>query len=65
MFPRNPPRSSDLPSREVSEEEFIRLIMAEGSVRDEDEARMQAKLNKGLGGQTQVGQELLIVKTEK
>ena len=41
------------PLREVDFEEFVRCMVADGS--SEREARLQAEVNRGLGGETLVG----------
>jgi hypothetical protein len=53
--------AAGLPHRDVTEAEFVRLVLADRSVRDKAEAVMQARVNRGLGAHTQVGKEMLHV----
>lgn len=53
-------KASKLPEVEVTEEEFIQAMIAEGKT--EEEAKLQAKVGKGLGGACMVGDRMLKIK---
>ena len=50
----------ELPHIEVTEEEFIRLMLEAGQ--DQKEAEMQAKLAKGLGSSVMIGDKMVSIK---
>lgn len=54
--------SKDLPEVEVTEEEFVRLMMEAGQ--SEKEAKFQAFISKGIGGATRIGDRMVKVKKE-
>ena len=52
----------DFPRRTVTTEEFVRVRVALGET--EEEARLQAKLTKGMGSYCLVGREWLEIKDD-
>ncbi len=56
-FRKKKEQTANLPEREVSEEEFVKLFMETGAT--EEKAKFQAKISKALGSSVHVGQEML------
>ena len=52
-----------LPEIEVSEDEFVRLMMEAGATKEK--AEFQARISKGLGSSVRIGQQLVTIKKEK
>lgn len=53
-------KAKNLPEVEVTEEEFIQAMIAEGKT--EEEAKLQATVGRGLGGSCMVGDRMLRIK---
>jgi hypothetical protein len=53
-------KSKNLPTEEVTEEEFVKLMMETGKT--EKEAKFQATISKGLGATTEVNGRMLQIK---
>jgi hypothetical protein len=53
-------KAKTLTEIEVSEEEFIRLMMEAGQT--EEKAKFQAKMSKGLGSSVMIGENMVKIK---
>lgn len=53
-------KAEKLPTVEVSEEEFIRLMVETGET--EEKAKFHAKISKGLGSAVMIGEQMVKIK---
>lgn len=56
-------KAKTLPHVEVSEEEFIRLMVEAGET--EEKAKFNATMSKGLGSSVMIGDKMVIIKDVK
>lgn len=63
-FRKKKEQTANLPHREVSEEEFVRLFMETNGV-TEERAKTHVTLSRGLGSFVHIGQEMLKVKEDE